>query len=182
MSKIHNDWCATQSQVFGPESLYARCNCTAGMAMDYVPEDKPREDKPPKEWNAYADITQEVIKGLTDSVDKDMMRMFHTSETGGTKEVKLAQFGLIPKEALWELAELYGKGAKKYGPWNWSKGYDYSLSFNAMMRHAWQWWSGEEIDEETGISHIICAAWHCFALFYFLNHYPQYDDRNKDEL
>lgn len=37
-----------------------------------------------------------------------------TSETGASKGSKLARFDLIPQDALWELAEHYGKGAEKY--------------------------------------------------------------------
>ncbi|MGW4240967.1 dATP/dGTP diphosphohydrolase domain-containing protein [Nocardia sp. NPDC004722] len=100
-----------------------------------------------------------------------------TSRTGGQKGRKLARFGLIPAGPLRELAELYGRGAEKYSDDNWRKGYDWSLSFDAMMRHAWAFWDGEDIDEETGAKHIICAVWHGITLAAFMVLHPGFDNR-----
>ena len=88
-------------------------------------------------------------------------------ETGGQKGKKLAQFYLIPAEFLWALAEHYGKGATKYEPRNWQRGYAWSLSYDALQRHIHQWVMGESIDEETGSHHLVAAAWHCICLFMF---------------
>src|SRR5690625_7397406 len=59
-----------------------------------------------------------------------------TSDTGGQKGSKKARFDLIPVVPLWEVAEVYGKGAEKYEDRNWERGYDWSLSFAALRRHA----------------------------------------------
>lgn len=87
--------------------------------------------------------------------------------SGGEKGTKLGRFDLVPPEALWELAEHYGKGCNKYSPRNWEKGYAWSLSFSALMRHLYQWVMGEKYDKETGTHHLIAVAWHAFALFTF---------------
>ena len=100
-------------------------------------------------------------------------------ETGGQKGTKLARFDLLPAGPLWELAEHYGKGAKKYTDDNWRKGYAWSLSFAALMRHAWAFWRGEDIDLETGTPHIIAVAWHALALAEFRKSHPEKDDRRK---
>jgi len=104
------------------------------------------------------------------------------SKTGGMKGSKLARFDLMPGKAIWELAEHYGKGERKYpgdenGP-NYKKGYPWHLSFSAAMRHLWEFWLGEERDAETGSKHVIAAAWHCLALAYFMDNHPAYDDRH----
>ena len=101
--------------------------------------------------------------------------------TGGEKCSKLARFDLIPTTPLWELAEHYGKGCKKYSDNNWRKGYRWGLSFAALMRHLTQFWSGEDYDTETGSKHIIAAAWHCFALAEFMDVHQSFDDRQNDE-
>lgn len=98
-------------------------------------------------------------------------------KTGGEKGSKLARFGLIPWDALWALAEHYGRGSRKYADHNWLRGYKYSLSFDALMRHAQAWWGGEEMDAETGSSHMIAVAWHAFALFVFRKRGLGTDDR-----
>ena len=97
--------------------------------------------------------------------------------TGGEKGTKPARFGLIPSEALWQLAELYGKGSNKYSDHNWRKGYKWSLSYDALMRHANLFWQGEEIDDETKCPHMASVAFHAFALMTFCKEHPELDDR-----
>lgn len=104
-----------------------------------------------------------------------------TSETGGQKGTKLARFDLVPSGPLRMLAEHYGKGARKYGPVNgrdnWRNGYDWSLSYAALQRHLNAFWSGEDVDDETGSLHLIAAAWHCFTLTEYLTRSIGSDDR-----
>jgi hypothetical protein len=100
-----------------------------------------------------------------------------TSETGGQKGTKPARYDLIPAEALRVLAELYGRGAAKYEDHNWRKGYDWSLSFAALQRHAWQFWNGEDNDVETGLPHMASVAFHALALIEFMGGHRGYDNR-----
>ncbi|QAU07008.1 hypothetical protein SEA_APHELION_144 [Gordonia phage Aphelion] len=108
---------------------------------------------------------------------------FAVSTTGGKKQKKLARYDLIPAGPLLELAELYGRGAAKYADRNWENGYDWSLSFSALQRHAWQFWDGENFDEETGAAHLASVAWHALALLQFMQQqkYAQFDDRPHTE-
>lgn len=117
------------------------------------------------------------------STDDTEVRL--TSDTGGQKGSKLARFDLIPPGPLRELAEHYGKGALKYeqvnGLDNWRNGYEWSLSFAALMRHLNAFWSGEDIDEETGSKHLAAAAWHCMTLMEFMERpdLARFDDRQN---
>jgi len=101
------------------------------------------------------------------------------SATGGEKGVKKERFDLIPVEALQEVARVYGFGAEKYAAHNWRRGYEWSKSYAAMMRHANQFWQGEDKDEETGCSHLASVIFHAMALMVFVDEQPQYDDRFK---
>jgi hypothetical protein len=101
--------------------------------------------------------------------------------TGGEKGSKLARFDLVPAEFEWALAEHYGRGAKKYADRNWERGYRWSLSYAALRRHLNQWWAGEDIDPETGSSHLIAVAWHAIALFIYQLRGLGTDDRPKAE-
>ena len=87
--------------------------------------------------------------------------------TGGAKGSKLARFDLIPPEAEWALAEVYGEGCKKYEDRNWEKGYKWGLSVAALRRHLNRWLEGESRDPETGCHHLMQVAWHAFTLFTF---------------
>lgn len=100
-------------------------------------------------------------------------------KTGGMKGEKLARFDLLPPDIVHELAEHYGKGAKKYGDRNMEKGYPWSKTYAACHRHLNAFWRGEDIDEETGSLHLIAAAWHCFTMAWFFRHNAGTDDRPK---
>lgn len=100
-----------------------------------------------------------------------------TSETGGEKGTKPARFDLLPVGPLTTVAELYGKGAEKYADHNWRRGYEWSKSYAALMRHATQFWGGEDRDEETGLPHMASVAFHALALIEFMDTHRDYDDR-----
>lgn len=99
-------------------------------------------------------------------------------DTGGAKGSKLARFDLIPPGPLYALAEHYGRGAEKYDARNWERGTAWSLNFAALQRHAWAFWSGEDIDPDTGSPHLVAVAWHAFALLEFARTHPEKDDRS----
>jgi len=67
---------------------------------------------------------------------------------------------LLPPRALVEVAKVFGYGAEKYGDWNWSlgKGLPASRVYAAALRHLFAWWSGEDKDQETGVTHLAHAA------------------------
>lgn len=117
-----------------------------------------------------------AVEGINEAV-RQRGEIRTTSATGGQKGVKLEQFDQIPVEALRALAILYGNGAAKYEAHNFRKGYEWSKSYNAMLRHMTAFWGGEDMDEEMGVPHIICAIWHGMALFTFMQEHPEYDDR-----
>ncbi len=83
----------------------------------------------------------------------------------GVKARKLARFDLMPFDALWEVAEVLGWGATNRGDSerNWEKGLVAGDLVAAAFRHLSQWASGEELDEETGRSHLAHAT--CLLLF-----------------
>ena len=85
-------------------------------------------------------------------------------ETGGQKGRKPEAYSLIPVEALAEVARVYGYGAKKYAPNNWRKGYRWSLSIDALLRHIAEFQKGEDIDPESGLHHLAHATFHLFTL------------------
>ena len=99
--------------------------------------------------------------------------------TGGQKGQKLAQLGAIDPLALQRLAEVAGYGGIKYDRMNYMKGYRWSLSMDALMRHALALWNGEDIDPESGLPHGAHLAWHGLALVSFMERGLGTDDRYK---
>ena len=107
-----------------------------------------------------------------------------TSSTGGMKGVKPERFSLLPVEALNSVARLYAFGAIKYAAHNWRKGYEWTKSYDSLMRHATQSLNGEDYDEETGEPHLAGVVFHAFTLMCYLFDYERYgkfDDRFKHE-
>lgn len=86
-------------------------------------------------------------------------------------------WSLLPADAMTRLVQVYDIGARKYGRENWSKGMDYHLVFDALMRHAWAWWSGEERDPEDGQHHLASVAWCALTLMAYQIRGVGKDDR-----
>ena len=65
--------------------------------------------------------------------------------------------GLISRRALEEEAKVMAYGVSKYGLHNWRKGMDFTRLADAALRHVYAFVDGEDVDEETGLSHLAHA-------------------------
>lgn len=139
-----------------------------------------------------------------------MTRDLHDTEvrvtdarTGGQKGKKLTMLGALDPVAVVALGRVAGMGAVKYDRYNYLRGTDWSLMFDAMMRHALLFWSGEDYDACTepthsggthdfipannvemeigcngsGLPHAAHAAWMALALVSFVERGIGTDDR-----
>jgi hypothetical protein len=97
--------------------------------------------------------------------------------TGGEKGAKQAMLGAIDPNALNDLALVAGFGAIKYAPFNYAKGYAWSLSYNALLRHVLAFLGGEDTDPESELPHLAHASWHCMTLLTFSRFNRGTDDR-----
>lgn len=59
---------------------------------------------------------------------------------------------------IMDLADLMTKSAAKYGKYNWALGQDYMTPFDSLQRHMLKWAAGEDLDDESGKSHLLHAA------------------------
>lgn len=60
---------------------------------------------------------------------------------------------------IMELAKLMTQSEKKYGKYNWALGQKYTTTYDSLNRHMTAFLTGEEIDPESGIHHLIhCAS------------------------
>jgi hypothetical protein len=78
------------------------------------------------------------------------------------------QFELLPFELLTDVNKVLQHGAVKYGINNWRKreGFKLSRCYNALLRHMFAFWRGEDNDPETGISHLAHAMCNLIFLMY----------------
>lgn len=65
---------------------------------------------------------------------------------------------LVPPRVIAELGLALLEGACKYGAYNWrAAGVRGSVYFDALQRHLGAWWEGENIDADSGLSHVTKA-------------------------
>jgi hypothetical protein len=115
------------------------------------------------------------MKKITDSKETIIL----DPETDAAKGQKVERYDLIPVYPLMEVARHYGIGVVKYGHRNWEKGYQWSLSYAAMQRHANQFWSGEDYDSDSGTHHLAAVVFHALALMEYGMTNVDKDDRPK---
>ncbi|MDQ1921651.1 dATP/dGTP diphosphohydrolase domain-containing protein [Massilia pseudoviolaceinigra] len=72
--------------------------------------------------------------------------------------VKKAPLSVVPMCVVAEIGVAMLEGASKYGRHNYRVvGVRAGVYFDATMRHLIDWWEGEDIDPESGMSHITKA-------------------------
>ena len=73
----------------------------------------------------------------------------------GCRKVGISTLSFV---VLLELALAVFEGARKYGKFNWRKdGVRSSIYIDACCRHIGAWQEGEEIDKDSGLSHLVKA-------------------------
>ena len=80
-----------------------------------------------------------------------------------TKKKDLSLIPLVAEEAI-AGALMYGE--KKYGRYNYCNGHEASQLIAAAKRHLSSWMSGEELDPESGMSHLGHAMANCVMLLH----------------
>lgn len=115
-------------------------------------------------------------------------RVEHAS--GGAKGQKPIQFSAIPTDCLIELGRMYHAGMAKYPTGddhipNFWRGYPYSSSYDALLRHLLAFWGGEALipdapgDPTSGRHHLAAVVWHGLNLLRMEldDQSEQWDDR-----
>lgn len=98
----------------------------------------------------------------------------------GTKhDESKAQMELLSHAALEQIAHVMGFGAKKYGIFNYRGGIAYGRIIGAAYRHLGAFNSGEDLDPETGLSHIAHLGACSLMLLDMLREHPDLDTRYK---
>lgn len=74
----------------------------------------------------------------------------------GVKKVPLST---VPARPMLEIGLAMMEGARKYARHNYRiAGVRASVYYDAAIRHLAAWWEGEDIDPDSGLSHLIKAA------------------------
>ena len=86
---------------------------------------------------------------------------------------------LLPYDSLAEISKVLAFGEQKYGAGNWANGIEYRRLISAALRHIGQFNQGEDIDPESGISHIAHASCNLLFLMHFILNTKDLDNRVK---
>lgn len=86
---------------------------------------------------------------------------------------------LVDKELIIEVAKILGYGAEKYEAHNWRTGLPLTRYYSAAMRHLMAWNDGEDVDPESGLSHISHAACNMMFILRLMKDKPELDNRPK---
>lgn len=96
-------------------------------------------------------------------------------ESGGKPPISL-----VPSEFIKGAARAFAFGAKKYSPYNWRKGIPTSKLYDALQRHLLAWNGGEDVADDSGLSHLDHAAACLAMLMQTAAASPELDDRYKE--
>lgn len=83
----------------------------------------------------------------------------------------------LTREFLEGVAKAQDYGARKYSPFNFQSGLESTALYDAAMRHLLAWMSGEDLDPESGESHLSHAGANINMLMWMLANKPEMDDR-----
>lgn len=128
------------------------------------------------EWHAQQEWEDEEIVYMSKSVSKPTGYPDDNPKTAyGEAKPKLSD---TPTIGVREMGRVFTGGAGKYGRFNWR---DHTVSatvyYDAAMRHFMAWFDGEDIDPESGISHLAHVMACCNILLDAQNHEKLNDNR-----
>ena len=102
------------------------------------------------------------------------------SNPGGVKhDIGKTRWDLFPWEAAKEISDVLTYGAAKYGDRNWERGFRWGRPYAAILRHLTAWFVGEDMDRESGFSHLAHAGCELMFLLTLTKRGAGEDDRPR---
>lgn len=141
----------------------------------------------PKLNNTQQDNNSFKFPTVEDTDDWRHQALPRTTIPAGVKDSIAYRFdsgktdwSLMPWEAVEEINKVLEFGAKKYSSQNWrvGSGFSWTRVLSSLFRHTFAWARGEDLDPESGLSHLS----HMGCNVIFLIYYNRYKDRyNNDD-
>lgn len=90
-------------------------------------------------------------------------------------------WSLMPFEAIEEINKVLDFGAKKYAAHNWrtGTGFKYTRVLSSLLRHTFAWARGEDLDPESGLSHLAHMGCNVMFLIYYNKHKARYNNDDR---
>jgi len=115
----------------------------------------------------YEREARELAAGRTTTFAIDGVRPLETKDTNPKDAVgvKKAPISTVSGPVLLEVGLGMLEGARKYGRHNYrDSGVRASVYVDATFRHLIKWWEGEDIDTDSGLSHLTKAICSLFVM------------------
>lgn len=131
------------------------------------------------EWARKLGVT--IVDEQLEPVDQAPTRRDVVTAASGAMKADggKPRLDLVPYLPTLEAAKVLTFGAQKYDDHNWRKGFPFSRIKSSLDRHVGAWWNGEDLDPETGISHLAHARCNIDFLLEFTLTGTGTDDRYK---
>ena len=102
-------------------------------------------------------IMVEFETGITEEYDITNTRLMSEPQTATKHDQEKNRLELIPASGIEAAGRAFTYGANKYkehGDHNWANGFKWDRIIGSTLRHINAFRSGQDIDEESGLSHI----------------------------
>ena len=99
------------------------------------------------------------------------------TEGGNKFDAGKPPMSLLDPYAMTEIAKVLAFGAEKYHRHNWRGGISYSRLTDAALRHIMAFNGGEDVDPESGLSHVAHASCCLMFLLWMAENRCDLDDR-----
>ena len=165
------------------ERLWSGTNGTIGLAPD------PKLNKP------YRDNDSFKFPTVEDTEDYRHQALPRTTYIGPTDKIPAGAAGsvamkfdsgktdwsLMPFEAIEEINKVLDFGAKKYAAHNWrtGTGFKYTRVLSSLLRHTFAWARGEDLDPESGLSHLAHMGCNVVFLIYYNKYKTRYNNDDR---
>lgn len=90
------------------------------------------------------------------------------------------QWSLVDFQSLEPMVQVLTYGAKKYTRNNWKKGLPTRETCESLLRHTYAFMQGEDIDLESGLSHLGHMQCNLLFLAQTLREHPEHDNRKAN--
>jgi|SRR5579871_2940874 len=123
------------------------------------------------------------IAGMDSVTDKyirsDLCEPHMNVRATGAKKTDTGKrrFSLLPVQPLYDAIDVLEFGAKRYGDYNWQKGFEWTALYNAAQRHLHAWFEGEDEADDSKINHLAHAMVNMMFLLVFRYTHKELDDR-----
>jgi len=87
------------------------------------------------------------------------------------------KWSLVDWKSLEPMVRVLEMGAKKYAPYNWTKGMPVTEVSESLLRHMYAFLEGENYDKESNIEHLGHVMCNAMFLIHIMREKPEFDDR-----